>query len=412
MTDQEILTRLADAIENSTPDILNDILLQCDGNVQNTDSAPPNKTKTKRIWLRWASGIAATLIIVFGIYFGYQNFSVDSIIGIDVNPGIELKTNQREKIISVTAINQEAEAILDGMDLQGIDLDIAVNALIGSMLKNGYVDELKNSILISVENADSGKSAALQERLSAETSKLLEAYSINAAVLSQTVSDDERIKALAAEHNISIGKAVLVDLIVSQDNRYSFAEIAMLSINDINLLISSKETDLQGITSNGKASSQAYISEEEVKNIVCSHAQIPVDSTTFKKIEMDWEHEKMVFEVKAYYNGSEYEYEIDASTGDIIEYEHDGENTNKSSYTNNKQSENTTNTIGEASAKLIAFNHAQVSESSVSKLKIELDHEDDILVYDIEFKVNDSKFEYTINATSGAIIEWDADYDD
>ena len=58
------------------------------------------------------------------------------------------------------------------MDLKGVDLDVAVNAIIGSMLKNGYIDELRNSVLVSVENDDAAKGAALQERLTAEIEQL------------------------------------------------------------------------------------------------------------------------------------------------------------------------------------------------------------------------------------------------
>ena len=42
-------------------------------------------------------------------------------------------------------------------DAINVDLDVAINALVGYMLKNGYVSEIKNSILITAENADTQK---------------------------------------------------------------------------------------------------------------------------------------------------------------------------------------------------------------------------------------------------------------
>ena len=54
------------------------------------------------------------------------------------------------------------------MDLKGDDLNKAMNAIIGSLLKNGYVDQLANSILITVEDKDTQRAASLQEKLSAE----------------------------------------------------------------------------------------------------------------------------------------------------------------------------------------------------------------------------------------------------
>ena len=53
-------------------------------------------------------------------------------------------------MLSATPANADAVAILDGMDLTGAKVDVAMNAIVGSMLTNGYVDELANSILITV----------------------------------------------------------------------------------------------------------------------------------------------------------------------------------------------------------------------------------------------------------------------
>ena len=55
-------------------------------------------------------------------------------------------------MLSVTAVNRDAEGILDGMDLAGTDLKVAVNALIGSMYTNGYISENQNSVLVSVKS--------------------------------------------------------------------------------------------------------------------------------------------------------------------------------------------------------------------------------------------------------------------
>ena len=50
---------------------------------------------------------------------------------IDVNPSIELKTSRSEKILSATALNGDAEKVLGDMNLKNVDLDVAMNAIIG-----------------------------------------------------------------------------------------------------------------------------------------------------------------------------------------------------------------------------------------------------------------------------------------
>ncbi len=68
--------------------------------------------------------------------------------------------------------------------------------------------------------------------------------------------------------------------------------------------------------------------------------------------------------------------------------------------------------IGEARAKSIALSDAGLSESGVRRLKAKLDREHGIMVYEVEFKNGRMEYEYEIDATSGAILQSDAEYDD
>ena len=82
--------------------------------------------------------------------------------------------------------------ILDGMDLKGTQADVAMYAIIGSLLQHGYVDELANSILISVEDDDAARGAALEQKLTTEIGQVLDSAKVNGAILSQTLSWGQR----------------------------------------------------------------------------------------------------------------------------------------------------------------------------------------------------------------------------
>ena len=69
----------------------------------------------------------------------YQNTRVDSVIGLDVNPSIEISVNRKDKILETEALNEDAVTVLADMDLEGVDLNIGVNAIIGSMVRCGYL---------------------------------------------------------------------------------------------------------------------------------------------------------------------------------------------------------------------------------------------------------------------------------
>lgn len=82
----------------------------------------------------------------------------------------------------LTNVLKHMENIGD-MELKGIDLDVAVNALIGSMIRHGYLSEINNSILITVNSEDETKGEQLQQRLSAEVDSLLRSFSLDSAIL-------------------------------------------------------------------------------------------------------------------------------------------------------------------------------------------------------------------------------------
>ena len=60
--------------------------------------------------------------------------------------------------------------------------------------------------------------------------------------------------------------------------------------------------------------------------------------------------------------------------------------------------------ISETDAKAAAFDHAGVKEADVFDLHVELDREDDVPVYDIDFETNEFEFEYEINAEFGTVV--------
>lgn len=62
-----------------------------------------------------------------------------------------------------------------------------------------------------------------------------------------------------------------------------------------------------------------------------------------------------------------------------------------------------------AFAKSIALNHAGLSNYNVTFTKTKLTTEDDIKVYDVEFRTADTEYEYEIHAKTGKIIEFSSE---
>lgn len=65
--------------------------------------------------------------------------------------------------------------------------------------------------------------------------------------------------------------------------------------------------------------------------------------------------------------------------------------------------------IGQDEVKKIAFEDAGVSESEVSRLKVEKERDDGILQYDVQFDVNEKEYSYDINGSTGEILSADVE---
>ncbi len=230
----EIERHLKSAMDTLTPNVLDRIDLTTP---QEIYTGPSKVTKLYRRLRTAGMAVAACLcaVVLGGTVAGYQNHRVESVIGIDVNPSIELSVNRKEKVLKAEPLNEDAEVILDDMDLKDVDLDIAVNALIGSMVRNGYLKDLDNAILVTVANDNKEKAAVLRQDVVIDIEESLEAHQVQAVVYDQQASEDNSIRALAAEYGISYGKAYFLQELIAEndltgEDMKSFAGMTMEEI--------------------------------------------------------------------------------------------------------------------------------------------------------------------------------------
>ena len=64
-----------------------------------------------------------------------------------------------------------------------------------------------------------------------------------------------------------------------------------------------------------------YIGADKVKEIVLNHAGLSSSDVRFSKVELDVDYHIATYELEFYYNYFEYDYEVDAMTGEILKYE-------------------------------------------------------------------------------------------
>ncbi len=353
----------------------------------------------------------------------------NSIVILDVNPSIALTVNEDEKVVSAEGLNEDGRTILNGMDLSDIDIAVAVNAVIGSMLQKGYLSDLQNAILVTVENEDAEKSAALQERISSIIGTALQDGNLDGSVLSQTLNETADLAQMAQNYGISPGKAALIQEVMSQDPTLTLESLVPLSITEIALISQSKNLSPESLAQNGTASDKAYISRESALEIAYGHAGVSAQDAAMVKVEFDSEDGIMVYEIEFYAGTTEYEYDINARTGQVVKYEAENRNaawqdgTSGQKPANPQQPAGTqqpsadsgqtaigseqsgSQYIGEEAAKEKALANAGITADSVKYINAWLEYDDGRPeCYEVEFAAGNVEYKYAIDLYSGAVL--------
>ena len=163
------------------------------------------------------------------------------------------------------------------------------------------------------------------------------------------------------------------------------------------------EYQWNGSTGTGSTSSTADIGEAKARSVALSHAGISESDTSYIYAKKDWDDGRWVYDVEFWADGKEYDYEILASDGTILSYDYDAE------YQWNGSTGTSGDTISTEKVKSIVTDRAGVS-GTFRELKLERD--DGRTVYEGEMRSGRTDYEFTIDAYTGAVLEWDTDWDD
>ena len=156
------------------------------------------------------------------------------------------------------------------------------------------------------------------------------------------------------------------------------------------------------VSVNDQSTTGTLIGEEKAKQIALDHAGVSASAANFLQVRLDWDNGRQEYEVEFWSGNTEYDYEIDAATGDVRGYDRDIENYEISSGSQSGKY------ISVEKAKQLAQNRAP----SATLVKIEMDYDDGRAVYEGELREGSWEYEFEINAATGEFIKWEKDWND
>lgn len=349
--------------------------------------------------MQLAAACVALILLVGGIFYYRGNLMVDSLVDLDVNPGIELLTNQKNRVLEAYATNGDGDKVLSGMDLQNVDLQVALNAIVGSMVQQGYMTKDTKGVLVTVQNKDQKKADNLRKLVVKEMEIALSTEDMNAAVFHQVISiQNNNASAFARKNNISLGKAVFVLNLANKARSLDAKELAKMKISEIAKLVADKNIDIRDIIE--------YDSDDSLwENIADAIEDINEGDDDYIVATTQQESTQAV-QVQPTETKAVAQTETQAATQ--TQPQTHAQTQPQTKLQTNAQPQ-TGGRISADKAKAIAFGHAGVSAGQVRDLSVEYDDDG---VYEIDFKVGNMEYDYEIGAVDGSIRKADVEQDD
>ena len=210
---------------------------------------------------------------------------------------------------------------------------------------------------------------------------------------------------------LSIKRRLMAIMKTNKNRKSSFIAIALI----LTLTIISGS-----VVAFAAPASKKYIGTEKAKSIALADARLTADQAAFVKSKLEMEKGRQVYDVEFYFGQTEYDYEIDALTGAILDKDLDienftvpGQNNNNNNNANNNNNNNTnTQLIGTEKAKSIALADARLTADQVAFVKAKLETEKGRQVYDVEFYFGQTEYDYEIDALTGKILDFDQERKD
>ena len=144
----------------------------------------------------------------------------------------------------------------------------------------------------------------------------------------------------------------------------------------------------------------SIISEEEARSIALTDAQVEAEAVTNIRIKFTVDDGRQVYDVEFYVTNQEYDYEIDAVTGEITEKDMEIENDFGSQATSDAS-------VSIEEAKKIALD--KVPGATEKDIHIGLDYEDGKSLYEGTIFYEQIEYEFEIDAQDGKIWSWEAE---
>lgn len=239
---------------------------------------------------------ACALALAVGLYSYFRFFQIYSVVDLTVNPSFALALNRGDQVRNVTALNGDAEAILEGRSYRGWTLEATVENLLDGLAAQGYLTSADDAVDVAVNSKDADHGRALRETVERCVAEKLSGFS----------QPD-----VPAPSPTSGTVATPVPTPIATPYSTPVPTPAATPVPT--------PAPTPAPTPTPSPQPTDPLSEEAVGDIL--RQRLP--EAVLKELELDEDDGRWIYEAKLHHGDLKYEIELDAFTGEILKWEED-----------------------------------------------------------------------------------------
>lgn len=308
----------------------------------------------------------ATCLIIILCLFGlnlYKDNKVVTTIDLDINPSLEVLVNEKNEVVKVIPKNDDAKELLVNVKVKGYTYDVAVDVILNKVIEDGYINETKNTVLVTVIDNDLGRSEEVKVKVENTINQKI-VNDVSVVVISQIGGSNQDAESLANANHTTVGKVLYVNKIMEENNnQLAFNDLIKLSIGELNVIVNKGNVFVGEVINDDPKDSNVNVDTNDPKvdvNVNKNDTKVNVD-TNDTKVDVDVNKDKI---------------EVNVNDQDLL-------------------SETIVKVIVLANAGLVNVNDYTIS------------YIEDNDCYSVRFQAKNHYYNYTINAKTGQITNID-----
>jgi len=365
---------------------------------------------------------------------------------LSVNPEIRLDYDENGLVTAVIAENADGEAVVAAVEeLVGKEATAAVDILVREIEAQGYfvseIDDEKRLVMLQFKTGSAVPYVGFAQSMTDNVRDTVTALGADNAVVTIGAEDYDAQYANGSVPSpyITMDKAKEIALsyvgVVETDAVFDEREFDFdhgVAVYELEFVVGDTEYDIDVdavsgtvLKSKQKPAHQdddedvipdgEYITYEEAMAAALSYVGVTQQDAVFDDERgLDREDGVIVYELEFVVGMTEYELDVDAQTGEVVDFEQEDESDDDDDRDDDDDAPivEDASYIGAEKAKELALADAGVDAANALFDDIELDRKKGVVVYDVEFKADGAEYDYHIDAVSGEILRSKQETDD